>query len=145
MVRIRRIPPREVTDLHRRMEEVMENLLHGPQVVVSARGWVPRADIRETPDAILVTLEIPGVGREEIDITIEGSYLHVAGVRLEPAAEGCVRWHQLEVSYGPFERIINLPHEADMDRITATCKDGFLSITIPRAAPTSRQVPISGT
>jgi HSP20 family protein len=145
MVRIRRSPSQELTELHRRMERVMDNLLHGGELFAGARGWLPRADIHETKDAIQVTLELPGVQRDEIEITIEHPYLHVAGVRHAPDPEGCVRWHQMEISHGPFERIISLPGEVDLDRITANYQDGFLNITIPRKSPDVKQVPIRST
>jgi HSP20 family protein len=141
MVRIRRRPS-QLGDLHRRMEQVMETLLHGGGMASGAGGWAPRVDIRETADMFLVTVDLPGVQRDAIDVTVEGSYLHVTGVRGEPALEGCVRWHQMEITYGSFERVISLPFEIDPDRIRASFQDGFLNIEIPRAAAPSRQVPI---
>lgn len=123
----------------------MDTLLHGAEIPSAAHGWVPRVDIRETADEILVSVELPGVGREDIEVTVEGSYLRVAGVRPEPTSETCVRWHQMEITYGPFERVINLPCEIDPDRISATYQDGFLRIQIPREIPGARQVPIDST
>ena len=145
MVRIRRRPSLELGDLHRRMEQAMETLLHASGVASGAGGWAPRVDIRETADVFLVTVDLPGVQRDGIDLTVEGSYLHITGVRHDPALEGCVRWHQMEIAYGSFERIINLPFEIDPDRIHASFQDGFLNIEIPRTAAPSRQVPIDTT
>ncbi len=145
MVRIRRRPSPELGDLHRRMEQAMETLLHGSGVASGAGGWAPRVDIRETADIFKITVDLPGVLRDAIDLTVEGSYLHITGVRREPALEGCVRWHQMEIAYGSFERIINLPCEINPDRIQASFRDGFLNIEIPRTAAPSRQVPIGTT
>lgn len=142
MVRIIRRPSPQLGDLHRRMEQVMETLLHGGAIASGTGGWAPRVDIRETSDMFVVTVDLPGVQRDDIEVTVEGSYLHVTGVRGEPALEGCVRWHQMEISYGRFERVINLPFEIDPDRIRASFQDGFLNIEIPRTEATSRQVPI---
>jgi HSP20 family protein len=129
-------------DLHRRMEQVMESLLHGGSLAGGSGSWAPRVDIRETADKFLVTVDLPGVQREAIEVMIEGSYLHITGVRGEPALEGCVRWHQMEIAYGKFERVINLPFEIDPEGIRASFQDGFLNIEILRTAPPSRQVPI---
>ena len=120
----------------------METLLHGGAIASGAGGWAPRVDIRETADKFLVTVDLPGVHRDAIDVTVEGSYLHVTGVRGEPALPGCVRWHQMEIAYGTFERVISLPFDIDPDRIRASFQDGFLNIEIPRTEASSRQVPI---
>lgn len=144
-MRIRRIPAHPMVDLHRRMEQVMERLLQDVKPLESPAPWVPRADIYETAEEFVVTLEIPGVDREEIEILVEGPYLSLSGVRPEPAPMGCMRWHQMEVAHGRFERLLALPQEADADRITATYKDGFLSIHIPRGPASARSVPIDQT
>ena len=132
MVRIRRSPPSPVLDLHRRMEQVMEHILRDVKPPDTPAPWVPRVDLFETADSFVVTLEIPGVEREGIDIIVEGLCLRVTGTRPEPSPAGCVRWHQMEIAQGWFERVLALPEEVDPDGITATHKDGFLYIRIPR-------------
>jgi len=132
MVRIRRSPPAPVLDLHRRMEQVMAHLLRDVRPMDTPAPWVPRVDIFETADGFVVTLELPGVEREGIDVVVEGRCLSISGTRPEPAPSGCVRWHQMEIAQGRFERVLMLPYEVDPDHITATHKDGFLRIEIPR-------------
>jgi HSP20 family protein len=145
MIRIRRIDPSDAPALHRRMEQVVESLLHGLGPGASAGGFLPRADVHETADGLLVTLDLGGVRREDLEIQIEGPFLRVAGARREPDLAACTRWHQMEIAYGPFERVFALPPEADTEAITAGYRDGFLEITIPRRAGSSRQVPIETT
>ncbi len=144
MVRIRTTATREVADLHRHMEQMLERLLYAAEPDPAIAGWVPRADVYETAGGILVTVEVPGVERGEIEILVQGSYMRVSGVREEPALSSCMRWHQMEIAYGPFERVVSLPAEVDAERITATYRDGFLRIEIPRASPPSRSVTIDG-
>jgi len=134
MVRIRRSTAQPVIDLHRRMEEVMERLLRDVKPLEAPAPWTPRVDIHETPESFVVTMEIPGVERDEIDIVVEGLYLTISGHRSEPASPQCMRWHQMEIAHGRFERVLALPQEVDAERITATYKDGFLYVTIPRGA-----------
>jgi len=143
MVRILISPTREVADLHRRMEQMMERLLHIAEPESSSLGWVPRADVYETAEQILVSLEIPGVERGEIEILVQGPYLRVSGVRQEPTSV-CMRWHQMEIVYGPFERVVALPLAIDPEGIRATYTDGFLRIEIPRGAAGPRSVSIEG-
>ena len=134
MVRIRRNPAAPMLDLHRRMEQVMERLLRDVKPLGTPALWIPRADIFETAEGFVVTVEIPGVEREEIDIMVDGLGLSIYGVRPEPVPAGCVRWHQMEIAHGRFERVLALPQEVDPERITATCRDGFLSIRIQRGS-----------
>lgn len=146
MIRIRRVVPQEVNDLHRRMEQVMDSLLHGLGPAFGPKGFVPRADIHENPEGLLVTVDLPGVSREAIDIVVEGQALRISGVRSEPAGTACLRWHQLEIAYGPFERFIPLPATANLDAIQANYKDGFLQVTIPfKPDQGGRQVPVDAT
>lgn len=132
MVRIRRSPPAPVLDLHRRMEQVMAQLLRDAQPIETPAPWTPRVDILESADGFVVTLEVAGVEREEIDIVVEDRCLRISGARSDPSPSGCVRWHQMEIAQGRFERVLMLPQEVDPERITATHKDGFLHIRIPR-------------
>ena len=145
MVRIRRSPAHPMLDIHHRMEQVMERLLRDVKPVEAQASWVPRADVYETAEGFVVTLELPGVEREEIEILVEGFYLRLSGFRPEPLAQGCMRWHQMEIAHGRFERVLALPQEADPERITATYKDGFLSIHIPHGSSGARSVPIDET
>jgi len=145
MVRIRRSQEQAAADLHRTMERMMEQLFHGgAEASPAVQGWVPRVDVYETAEGILVTLEIPGVKREEIEIVIEGASLRVHGVRREPTGAGCMRWHQMEISYGPFERILVLPQEVDPEAISAAYADGFLRIMLRCLPAGGRAVPIEG-
>jgi len=145
MVRIRRSLAHPMLDIHQRMEQVMERLLRDVKPLEPQSSWLPRADVYETAEGFVVTLELPGVEREEIDILVEGLYLRLSGIRPEPLTQGCMRWHQMEIAHGRFERVLALPQEADSERITATYKDGFLVIHIPRGSSVARSVPIDGT
>jgi len=142
MVRIRRSPTHPMLDIHHRMEQVMERLLRDVKPAELQVSWTPRADVYETSEGFEITLELPGVERDDIEIVVEGPYLSLSGLRPEPPAAGCVRWHQMEIAHGRFERVLALPAEADTERITATYQAGFLSIRIPRAATAARSVPI---
>ncbi len=144
-MRIRRGSESPVFDLHRRMEEVMDRLMRDIRPLGGPASWMPRADVCETAEGYVVTLELSGVDRDRIDIVVEGAYLTVSGERAEPDQPGCVRWHQMEITHGRFERILALPQEADASGIEATYADGFLSIRIPRSAKATRTVPIDET
>jgi HSP20 family protein len=145
MIRIRRLEPEDVPNLQRRMAQVVDTLLHGLGPLPAADGWLPRADIHETSQGLLLTLELAGVSRDEIEIVIEGPFLRVAGARHEPPGGECLRWHQMEIAFGPFERVFQLPQDADVKAIAAAFRDGFLQITIPKRTEESRVVPVDVT
>jgi len=143
MIRIRRIEAGGIADLQHRMEEMMERVLAD---VWSAgrvsRGWVPRADIYDTAEALHLTLEVPGVPREAIEILVQGRFLCVTGSRPEPRASECTRWHQMEIAHGRFEKVIELPGDIDPDGVSATYQDGFLILRAPRMALPPRTVAV---
>ncbi len=114
--------------------------------------WTPRVDIYETRDAVVVKVCAAGVSSENLNLTLsaDGRYLHIQGVREDDVeARSCaVRYHQLEIYTGPFERTVALPPigEIDREKLTATVKDGFFTVTLPRLAvdPAGpRSVPIT--
>jgi HSP20 family protein len=114
------------------------------------RFWQPAADVHETPDALVIKLELAGATTETLSVTLsgDGRHLIVAGSRGEAGAEERSACHQLEIYFGPFERTFALPDHfrVDRDGITATLKNGFLTIRLPERSATplpTRNIPIS--
>ncbi len=114
-----------------------------------SRFWQPAADIHETSNALVIKLEVAGATTETLSVTLsgDGRHLTVAGSRGEGSLEEKVLCHQLEIYFGPFERTFEVPDDfvIDRDAITATLKNGFLTIRLSerksRALPT-RTIPI---
>ena len=130
-------------DMHRFTEEAFGFL------ETANRFWEPGADIHETDAALVIKMEVAGVSADTVQVSLsaDGRRLLVSGVRAEAAAERVTRTgcHQLEIYFGPFERTFNVPSEMEIarDAISATLKDGFLTVTLPkRAATQSRPVAI---
>lgn len=102
-----------------------------------ARGchWEPRTDVLEEPNYILVTVEIAGVAAEELSLrfTPETNTLWISGSRMESKCKGKRIAHQLEISYGSFEREVILPSlNLDGQNISAQYRNGFLFVSIPK-------------
>ena len=137
-------------DMQRFTEEALRGFLEGPGA--HSRFWQPAADVHTTESAILLKLELAGVTVESVSVALsgDGRHLTVSGVRAESEEErarrtGC---QQLEIYFGPFERTFVLPTEfaIDRERIAATLKNGFLTITLPRREPEeerTQNIPIS--
>lgn len=104
-----------------------------------------RADLKETKDAVELTLEMPGIAQEDVKITLEDNVLTVSGEKKVEKEEGEGAYHLSERSYGSFARSIALPRNVDMERIDATMSDGLLKITAPKiATPEAKTVQIKG-
>jgi len=107
-----------------------------------AARWQPRTDIYQTPEAIYIQLEAPGLdhGNLRLDYEPEPGQLIVEGRRERanlrgaawPKTAHCI---QAEIEYGPFRRVINLPPDIDSEAIAATYEAGLLLITIPHKKP----------
>ena len=149
---------RDFRDLFRQMESDMERFAEESFVgffeVASGfnRFWQPAADIHETDAGVVIKMELAGVATENVQVSLVGNgrQLLVSGVRTEERDERDERTacHQLEIYFGPFERTFPIPAHMDVERdgITATLRDGFLTITLPRRAAhvmETRHIPIT--
>jgi HSP20 family protein len=106
-------------------------------------GWQPPVDLYETADAYVLTAEIPGVARDDLDIQTGDGRLVLSGVRQERAV-ACEQFHRLERGHGSFQRSFQLPLPIDDAAVTADLKDGVLTIRIPKlSAPSTRRIPIT--
>jgi HSP20 family protein len=95
-------------------------------------GWTPPVDLYETVDRYVLTAELPGLAREDLEIRFLDGQLQVQGQRPSPRVP-CEQYHRVERGHGPFLRRFALPAAVDPDRISADLKDGVLTITIPKA------------
>ena len=139
---------RQMDEMQRFTEETLMGFLESP---LANRFWQPAADVHETEPSIVIKLELAGVTASAVHVSLsgDGRRLSVSGTRTETGLERETRTacHQLEIYFGPFERTFLLPPEIEVDRdaITASLKDGFLTITLPRrqrTPVTTRTIPI---
>jgi HSP20 family protein len=96
-------------------------------------AWAPALDISERKDAYLVTVEVPGVEPEDLDITMEDGLLTIKGERQFTSESSEQQFHRVERRYGAFRRSITLPAQVQADHIEATFDNGVLQIVVPKA------------
>ena len=94
--------------------------------------WTPRFDIRETEGALLVDAELPGMGKEDIKIHVDGKQLTVEGETRREEREDKEHWHYMERRFGRFQRTMVLPETCDTDGIQARHENGVLHLEIPK-------------
>ena len=96
-------------------------------------AWAPALDISERKDAYLVTVELPGLKPEDLDITMEDGLLTIQGERQFTAESSEQQFHRVERRYGAFRRSITLPAHVTAEGIQASFEDGVLQILVPKA------------
>jgi len=130
----------EVKRMELEVDRLFKNLLlsKNPLGMLSESVWWPPTDVFETPQEIVISMEIPGVRKEDVNIILVDDVLTIRGRRDDRNIERKQRYHQMEIHYGCFERALVLPKHIDRDRIQdATYSDGFLKIVIPKVARTT--------
>lgn len=111
---------------------------------VSNRNWLPAVDVAETADGLTLYAELPGLSREDVDITLENNVLTVRGERKFEKDAKEENFHRIERAYGTFSRSFTLPNNVKNDGVEATFKDGVLTVRIPKAEEAkSRKIAIA--
>jgi HSP20 family protein len=102
-----------------------------------ARTWeresVPPLDMSETKDNFVLKAEVPGMGPEDITISLTGDVLTIKGVKKQEREEKDETCHFIERRYGTFSRSVRLPAEVEIGKIEASYKDGILKIMVPKS------------
>jgi len=110
-------------------------------------SWMPAVDVRETNDALEITVELPGIEPKEVEVSVENGVLTLKGSRnFEKASEG-ETYHRVERAYGSFERSFSLPTNVDPDKVHAVYRHGVLHLTLPKreeAKPKSISIKVEG-
>ena len=120
-------PLRDLLALHEQL---------GHLVGTDAPGWTPPVDLYETADDYVLTAELPGLTRDQIDIHAEERRVVIRGARgVDPGRTiPCEQYHRVERGHGRFSRAFALPEAIDVERVSADLKEGLLTVTIPKAA-----------
>ncbi len=124
-------------DLDRFFDRVLGGSILGPVREFEAT-WSPPLDFSETEDHYVVKLEVPGIPKENLDVSLEGDLLTVSGHRelVQEKQEEQFFWR--ERSEGSFARTLRLPAGIKGDRVEAVCHDGVMTVRLPKAEPTRK-------
>jgi HSP20 family protein len=115
----------------------------GQLVGLDGPGWTPLADLYEHSTAFVITVELPGVRRDDIQIQAEETRIIIHGQRVGRPMT-CEQFHRIERGHGAFWRAFMLPEPIDTERVTADLKDGLLTVTLPKAGwQDTRQIDVS--
>ena len=106
-------------------------------------AWDPPIDVYETPARYVVTAEVPGLARDQIELAVQDNRLTIRGIRPGTDPEGLARqYHQIERGHGSFQRTFEFVDAVDRDGITADLRNGVLTVTLPKMATPPRRIEV---
>ncbi|HDQ39588.1 MAG TPA: Hsp20/alpha crystallin family protein [Desulfonatronum sp.] len=121
------VPAKDVWDM-------LDTFMSSPLAMQSAFGKLtPAVDVSETPEAITVTAELPGMKPEEVDLHVENNFLVLRGHKKSETEEKKENFVHKECTYGSFSRSVPLPAEVQAEKVTAKYKNGVLTVHLPKS------------
>jgi HSP20 family protein len=105
----------------------------GQLVGTDAPGWTPPVDLYETATDFILTADLPGLSRDQIDVSVDENRVIIRGERVGgPIDMPCEQFHRVERGHGRFSRSFALPDAVDVSGVSADLKDGILTVRIPK-------------
>lgn len=126
--------PAELNRLRREIDRLFESPFSFLAPSTSFfEGWTPAVDIYQDSDKYVVKAELPGMKKEDIEVSLDGNTLTIFGERKQEEEKKEGENYRSERFFGRFQRSITLPDEVQANKIEATYKDGVLNVTLPKA------------
>ena len=122
-----------LTDLRDEIDRLFESpLAELARTSQLLSGWTPALDLYEDKDNFVVKAELPGMKREEIEVSLHEGSLSISGERKSEEKHEEAEVHRTERFFGRFQRTVTLPTAVAADKVKASYKDGILTITLPK-------------
>jgi HSP20 family protein len=118
-------------EMNRRFNEAFRSG-NGAEASWGHHTWTPPVDIHETDDALVLTVDLPGVSKDHVSIEMHQNTLILKGQRPYNAEVKDDRYHRVERAYGTFQRSFMLPMQVDQEKVQATYHDGVLELRLPK-------------
>ncbi len=128
-------PFRDLNNLQNSINRLFDDsmrYLRQPDGANLTQSWMFPVDIKETPDAVVIYAEIPGISREDISLSYNNNVLTIRGERKNELREEGASYIKVERKYGSFSRSFSLDVPIEQEAIKACYKDGMLEITLPK-------------
>ena len=124
--------PRPVSLLNN-MDKMVQTIFENDfYTATENNNWVPAVDIKENDTSFILTADIPGLTKTDIDLFVENRTLKISGKRQYNNTDGNVEYHYQERTHGSFQRSFKLPISVDEENISATFKSGILTVSLPK-------------
>jgi len=126
-------PFRELGQFHRDMDRLFDMSFGGRGAdTLFESGWAPAVDVVQENDRFHVRFDLPGMKRDEIEITLHGDTLTISGEKKRESEVKEDSYYRAERYFGKFSRSLVLPTSVSADKIEATYKDGVLDVVVPK-------------
>ena len=138
-------PFRQLSTLREEIDRLFETPLTALTTMSHqfSSGWLPAIDLYEDQDDLVLKAELPGVNKDDIDISLHGDVLTLSGERMDSHQDAEV--FRSERFLGKFQRTLTLPVMVDAARVQASYKAGILTVTLPKAEQAKpKQIQING-
>jgi len=123
-----------LASLHSEVDDLFDGFFRGlDRPFAGYKAW-PAIDVAEEENAIVVRAEVPGCKADDIEISVYGNMLTISGEKKLSEEKKEKGYYHVESTYGSFRRELTLPTDVDQSKVEAVCKDGVLSITLPKVA-----------
>ena len=122
----------EMWKLARRMNQLMDEWMHAKFRGDPVETWEPAVDIIESEQHVCVLVELAGMKRDDIDVTIEGDAITLSGARMLNQVANQTGVRQMELARGPFRRTVHLGFAVPVDGVEMLYEAGLLEIRMPR-------------
>ena len=109
------------------LQDELDRLFESPMT-----GWAPALDVYEDKESFSIRVELPGMKREDIEVSLQDGALIISGERKEEKVHEDISIHRQERFYGRFTRALTLPMAVAGDKVKAQYKDGVLTVTLPK-------------
>ena len=129
LITLQRSPLNRLSNFHNELER----LFNFPQANGAPAPWTPALEVSEEKDNYVVKLELPGVNKEDVKLSLEAGTLTMVGERKNEAKSETAQVYHSERFYGRFQRTVNLPETIAANQVKAGYKDGVLTVTLPKS------------
>lgn len=128
--------PSDVLNMRKEFDRLFDSFFHGDTADTTTAftsAWIPAVDIAERENDFVVRMELPGVAKEDVRITMQEHILTIRGEKKQEKESKGSEFHRTERSYGSFQRSFTLPASVKSGEIDASFSDGVLHVTLPKA------------
>jgi HSP20 family protein len=116
--------------IHSSLYYMKSAVVGGPEATMAANPWVPNTDVFLTEEGLVIHVELAGIRREDLEIAVDENRITISGQRPDCCRGPNCRFLMMEINYGHFESVIELPNGYDLGRAKASYQNGFLRVDV---------------